>query len=134
MSKENVEIVRRFLERAQEEPDAVWDIFEDRAEWEVPDAVTAPDLAGVSRGPDGVRRWFSRWVGAFEDWNYEVEEMLSGENTVAAHIHQWGRGKTSGVPVDQRFWQVWTLRDGKAVRVTHCLDRIEALEAAGLSE
>ena len=34
MSQENVEIVRRFLEGAQETPDAVWDIFDEEVEWD----------------------------------------------------------------------------------------------------
>jgi hypothetical protein len=34
MSQENVEIVRRFLEGAQETPDAVWNIFDEEVEWD----------------------------------------------------------------------------------------------------
>jgi hypothetical protein len=43
-----------------------------------------------------------------------------------------GRGKGSGAPVEARFWQVWIMRDGKAVRVTHHIEKADALEAAAL--
>ena len=42
--------------------------------------------------------------------------------------------KAGGVSVDNHFWQVWTLRDGKVIRSTHHWEKAEALEAAGLSE
>jgi ketosteroid isomerase-like protein len=44
-----------------------------------------------------------------------------------------GRGKGSGVEVDTEGAHVWTLRDGKAVRLEIFADRIRALEAVGLA-
>ena len=117
--KENAAAVRRFIDQARDDPDAVWGIFDESVEWELAGAVTAPDLAQTWHGPDAVREFFRRWTGAFDEWDYEVEELIERSDTVAVRIHQWGRGKGSGVPVDSRFWQVWTMRDGKAVRVTH---------------
>ena len=83
------------------------------------DSLSLPDFPASCHGPDGVREFFRRWVSTFADWDYEVEEVLDRRDVVAVRIHQWGRGRESGVEVEQRFWQVWTLRDGKAVRVTH---------------
>ncbi len=78
--------------------------------------------------------FFRRWVSAFDEWGYEWGELIEGDDRVVVRIHQWGRGKGSGVAVDDRFWQVWTLGDGKVIRVTHHRDRERALEAAGLQE
>ena len=133
MSQENVEIVRRFLEGAQETPDAVWNIFDEEVEWDT-GYWSAPDFPERTYGPDAVREFFRRWVGAFDDWGYVVEELIEGQNSVVAQIHQWGCGKGSGVRVDEHFWQVWTLREGRAVRVRHATERADALEAAGLRE
>jgi ketosteroid isomerase-like protein len=133
MSEETVEIVRRFLAQAQEAPDAAWVIFDDQVEWET-QALASPDFPRTARGPDAVREFFRRWVGAFDEWGYEAEEFVDGPNAVAVRIHQWGRGKGSGVQVDNRFWQLWFLRGGKAVRVTHAADRDHALKTAGLLE
>jgi ketosteroid isomerase-like protein len=133
MSHENVRSVRRFMERAREDPEGVWDIFGRDVLWEV-GALAIPDVPATFRGPDGVREFFRRWVGAFEDWAYEVEEVIDAGDAVAVHLHQWGRGKGSGATVDLRFWEVWIMRGGKAVRVTHRLEKADALEAAGLSD
>jgi ketosteroid isomerase-like protein len=133
MSQENVKIVRRYLHRAQEIPDAAWDIFDEAVEWEV-GIFSLPDSPSSFHGPNGVRDFFRHWVGPFEDWGYSVEELIDGQEVVAVRIHQWGRGKGSGATVELRFWQVWSMRDGKAVRVSHHLDKAEALEAAGLSD
>jgi ketosteroid isomerase-like protein len=51
-----------------------------------------------------------------------------------AHIHQRGRGKVSGVTVESRFSQVWTLRKGRIVHATHHGERADALAAAGVEE
>jgi hypothetical protein len=48
---------------------------------------------------------------------------------VLVRIHQWGRGKGSGATVDGRFWQAWVIRDGRAQRVTHHVEREGALAA-----
>jgi ketosteroid isomerase-like protein len=44
----------------------------------------------------------------------EVEE-LAGH--VVASMRQRGRGKASGAEVDHRFTHVWTVRDGRAIRL-----------------
>ena len=48
--------------------------------------------------------------------------------------HHQGRGQASGVEVDTRFYEVYTLREGKVSRVDEYIERAEALEAVGLSE
>jgi ketosteroid isomerase-like protein len=131
MSQENVKAVRRFMDLAPTDPETVWDIFAADVEWDV-DELSIPDFSGRSHGPEGVKAFFRRWIGAFEDWGFEVEEVIDGGDAVLLHLHQWGRGKGSGASVDGHFWEVWIMRDGKAVRVTHQLEKADALEAAGL--
>ena len=134
MSQENVEIVRRFLDGAHENPDAVWDIFDEGVVWEI-GPLRVPDLPATSRGPDEVREFFRRWAGSFEDWGFEAEEPVPiGRNGVVVRIEQWGRGKGSGARVDLRFWEAWDMRDGKAIRVTHHYEKADALDDIGTSD
>ena len=131
MSEENVEIVRRFLDGAHRDPDAVWDIFDATVVWEI-GPLRIPDLTAACHGPDEVREFFRRWVGSFDDWGFETEQVAPcGQNGVVARIHQWGRGKGSGATVELRFWQAWEIREGKAVRVTHHYEETAALEDLG---
>ena len=46
----------------------------------------------------------------------------------------WGRSKSTGVQVEMHFGQVFTLADGKQLRMEMYADPAEALEAAGLAE
>ena len=132
MPADEVEIVRRFIETAADDPDSAWSVLAEDVEWQVA-ALTVPGFPAAFHGPDGVREFFRRWVGSFEDWGFEAEEYLAGPDAVVVQLHQWGRGRGSGAAVDLRFWQVWWLRDGEAVRVAHELDRGVALGAAGLT-
>lgn len=95
-------------------------------EWD-PGNLGAPgDYVGV----DGVLRFFREWVGAFSEWGYDVLDIFEAGDCVVAEMHQWGTGKASGARVEQHWWQVWKLRDGKAVRGTNHVTREEALAAA----
>ncbi len=88
----------------------------------------------VYEGTDGVAAFLSEWVGAFEDWELELEALHDAGDRVVALVHQRGKSKEAGMPVEMSFAQVWTLRDGKQARMEMYSDRDEALAAAGLSE
>jgi ketosteroid isomerase-like protein len=132
MSQENVEFVRRMLDQAEDDPEAMYECLADDVEWEASE-LELPGRA-TYHGPEGVREFFRDWVGAFEAWGYEAEEFIDAADATVVQIHQWGRGKGSGVAVDNRFWQVWTVRNGKVIRATHHFQKARALKAAGLSE
>jgi len=132
MSRENVELIFRVLDQARHDPTALWNVLDDEVRWEV-GALDIPDSGGTWHGPAGVREFFRRWVGPFDEWSYEFGDAIDAGDSVVVHIHQWGRGTGSGVTVESEFWQVWTIRDGKVVRGTHHPEKAEALEAVGLS-
>ena len=129
--RENIEVVRRMLDEVQERPEALYEILDEDVEWETGDFGLPSPATG--RGPETIRAFFRSWIGAFEDWGFEVEELIEGKDSVVVRIHQWGRGKSSGVAVDNRFWQVWKMRDGKVIRATNHIEKADALRAAGLS-
>ncbi len=57
----------------------------------------------------------------------------SGDKVVVA-LRVTAKGKETGIPVEQHLAQVWTMRDGKAVRAQTYPTQAEALEAAGLRD
>jgi ketosteroid isomerase-like protein len=134
MSEENVEIVRKAI--AYE-----YDGVGDRAEAEAifdPQVVMNPIHEGLDEepayGPDAMRDDWKRWASAFEELNVTFEEIIDAGDQVLVVAHHHGRGRKSGVMVDARYYEVYTLRDGKVSRVDEYSERDEALEAAGLSE
>jgi ketosteroid isomerase-like protein len=132
MSQENVEIVREMLDAFNRgDYEASLAFLDEHVEWHDPPHVPG---AGVHRGPEEVRRWFLRWMGAWESYTAEAEELIdAGDQVVVVHYER-GRGKVSGAEVDQRFANLFDLRDGRIVSRRPFLDRTEAVEAAGLSE
>jgi ketosteroid isomerase-like protein len=132
MSRQNVEMIERVLDQAHDHPAALWEALDEEARWEVGE-LEIPDAGTSWRGPAGVREFFRKWVGAFDDWGYEIGELIDAGDSVVVETRQWGRGKGSGVPVENHFWAVWTIRNGKVVRATHHPERATALEVAGIA-
>jgi ketosteroid isomerase-like protein len=134
MSEKNVEIVRKAI--AYE-----YDGVGGRAEAEAifdPQVVMNPIHEGLDEepayGPDAMRDDWKRWASAFEELNVTFEEIIDAGDQVLVVAHHHGRGRKSGVMVDARYYEVYTLRDGKVSRVDEYSERDEALEATGLSE
>jgi ketosteroid isomerase-like protein len=132
MSKENVEIVRRaYAAWSRDDRDPALAFFADDVVWtparEDPDP--QPHL-----GPEGVRRFWAQWEELFDDLRIEPEELIEVGDRIVSRLHFTGRGKGSGIDVDQRVYQVFEFRDNSIVRIDEFYDRAEALEAAGLSE
>ena len=88
----------------------------------------------VYRGREGVAEAMRVWSGTWEDWNVEMEEIIDAGDHVLLIARESGRGKGSGIEIDQRIFAVFTLRGGRIVRWKGFIDRNEALEAAGLQE
>ena len=126
----NVEIVRRAF---------AYEVYGvgDRAEAEAifdPNVVMNPTEEGPSYGLDAIRDNFERWASAWEDLQVTAEEFLdAGDRVLVTEDHR-GRGRGSGIEVDTRLYSVYTVCDGKVVRMDQFTDRPEALEAAGLWE
>jgi ketosteroid isomerase-like protein len=87
-----------------------------------------------SYGPDAMRDDWERWASAFDELTVPFEEFIDAGDQVVVVAHHQGRGRKSGVAVDARYYEVYTVRGGKVSRVDEFAEREEALEAAGLSE
>ena len=127
MSRENVELARKGYEAfAERDLDAVFELFD--PEIEAHDPPEMPD-ATVHRGHEAVRRDWERTYDVFEEFSVEVEELLDYGDDVIVHLRYRGRGAESGADVDASMAHVWTVRDGKAIRLRQFLDANQALEA-----
>jgi ketosteroid isomerase-like protein len=96
--------------------------------------VARPDL-GVYRSLDGFRRFVDQVDGMSERFQIEPEEFIEAGDNVVIAVRLSGKGRDSGVEPEMRLFSIWTLREGKVVRVTGGYrDRAEALQAAGLRQ
>jgi ketosteroid isomerase-like protein len=104
-------------------------------EFEMRQADSIIDTAGVFHGPDGIRDSLRELRGSFEGLTFEGEEFLEAPGgEVVVFIRVRGRGVGSGLDIDNRIAWVWTFRDDEAVRLVVYEDRADALEAVGLTQ
>ena len=90
-----------------------------------------PDSA-IHRGIDAIRRQFERWHEAYPDLQVKPLEAKGNGDRVFLWVRFTGHGAASGVPMEMEIAHVYTMREGKAVRVVEYFDKAEALE--GLRE
>jgi ketosteroid isomerase-like protein len=137
MSRENVEIARRACEAAWRRPKPDFDTLNALAH---PDheMFTVQSLVegGGYRGARGFREWLASWGEMFgEDWEASVTQTTPVDDERVL-VTGWmkARGVRGGVPVEQEFWVVMRVHEGRVIRSAVHTDRDQALEAAGLSE
>jgi ketosteroid isomerase-like protein len=115
LDRDDIDVVREFIH-----PEA-----EMRDRPEIPDATTYV-------GWDGVLLSIRASREIFEDFHFVPERFLENEDKIVVIIRMVGKGRTSGVPVEERIAHLWTIRDGLGVALQAYTSPVEALEAAGL--
>ena len=129
MSQENVEIVRETYQAFErEDPAVLLGLLAPDIEWQ------SVEDTEPRQGVDGVVESLSGWFEVWEEFHIQPEQFIDGGQHVIAVVKEWGRVNGSESEVSERFFQVWTMRDGKISRFREYKTKREALEAAGLSE
>ncbi len=130
-----MDVVRRVYEAvARRDTEGVLELYADDIEWD--DSGTAPARlygGGIYRGHDELRAWFREWYTAWDDLEDEVLELIDAGEYVISVVKNRARGRQSGLEVTFDNSGVWTIREGKVVRVAWFETREEALTSIGLS-
>ena len=87
----------------------------------------ASPVARVYRGRAQVRRYVEDWLGTFESLRLELEDPTQVADRVVVVVRGHGRGRASGVELESRFCQVWTLRHGTALAMEEHATREQGL-------
>jgi ketosteroid isomerase-like protein len=131
MSRENVEIVRRMYEAFHGgDADGALAYFD-------PEVVADHSrrlAGGIGHGREELRRIITEWVGTWEGFREEVEEIRDLGSLVFAIATQRGRGKGSGIEVENRYALLYEVQAGKITWMATYPEPADALEAAGLRE
>jgi ketosteroid isomerase-like protein len=71
----------------------------------------------------------------WEDWRGDIDRVVDlGSDRLAVFGRFRARGHGSGAEVSGRYGQLWSIREGRILRVRTYANPEEALEAAGLRE
>ncbi|MGH2986195.1 MAG: nuclear transport factor 2 family protein [Solirubrobacterales bacterium] len=130
MSEENVERVRKFIAAYNRRDfDTAVEHFDPEIEWVLP----ARQRSDSGRGPDAAIRFFEDIDETMEELRLEPQEFIDAGDRVATRLRHHGRGKGSGVEIDEELYhQVATFRDGRIVRMEYFGSWEEALAATGV--
>jgi ketosteroid isomerase-like protein len=127
---ENVEIVKRgFSAFDQGGVEALLEFVHEDFE-----ASTPPGLASepdTYRGHAGVRRYFDSFYEVMDAIRWESHAFHEVGDKVVVEFTLYARGKSTGLEFGQQAVQVWTLRDGKGIRLELFPTLEEATAAVG---
>ena len=115
MSAENVETVRGIYECwAEGDFRGGMEFYDSEMEF-----VLSPDFpdTGTYRGQDAISAYMRGFLEPWQRLAIAAENIADAGDTVVASVVQSGVGVGSGVPVEVRYVQVWTFRDGRVVRL-----------------
>jgi ketosteroid isomerase-like protein len=84
-------------------------------------------------GVGGFRQLWLDWLEPWAEYHVGVEELVDSGDRVVALIRDRGRRADMDAEVELTAGSVWTIRDGRIIRVEFCT-REDALFAAGRSE
>ncbi|MDQ3103330.1 MAG: nuclear transport factor 2 family protein [Actinomycetota bacterium] len=132
MSEENVETVRGIYRE--------WERGNFRAGTDLFDHDTVLVLrtplpeAGTYRGPEEIRGYMLSFLETWDDAAIEGESFIAVGDRVVVGVHQQATGIESSIPVAMRYFQVWSFRGGRILRIESIRERDQALEAAGLRD
>ena len=134
MSQENVEIVREALESAlagdQEKMAQLVD-----PEVEFHGTVGGLQEGQIAHGQSEIDQTFeSEDLEAWEERRLEPEEFIDAGDNVVVLLHEYRRGKGSGVELEADTALGVAVSGGRVVRIQGYMDRAAALQAVGLSE
>jgi ketosteroid isomerase-like protein len=129
MSRENVEIVRRFVWAFENDRDVFRDLLHPEVEW-FPFEEDRTRLYGIDAAIGNRDAWLDTW----DEHRLDLEELIEEGDSVVASVHLIARGKASGVAVDARIYPQFKVRDDKVVYIFDHESRAAALEAVELRE
>jgi ketosteroid isomerase-like protein len=132
MSQENVEAIRRVYEGVSARLETPPELFD--PEYAFDNTEVWPDIAEVL-GFEAAQKAMREYWETFAAYRVEIEEVIHADDgRVVNAVRDGGRMRGTDAEVWNRFFHVWTFRDGRIVRLSVHTDRGRALEAAGLRE
>lgn len=133
MSQENVKVVRQFFDARNRRdidallaclhPEARFDLMESRSPYR-----------GTYLGHEQIRRLFVDIFDAWDDFELSLADPIAAGDLVVVSVLVNATGQGSGVQLQAQGANVFTVKDAKIAQFRLFQGRVEALEAADLSE
>jgi len=132
MSQENVESVERAYSGGDDIDALVIEAM--HPDVELLGAIGGMEEGTTTVGREAVAQALSVDSEIWAERRLELRRAIDAGDRVVALVHEYRRGKGSGVTVETDIALIYGFRDGKVVRIEPYMNQAEALAAVGLSE
>jgi hypothetical protein len=130
MSHENVEIVRALNDSFNAGEEDWPRFYHPEAEFHMPREWPEDR---VYYGPEGVKKGGDAWNESFDEYRWDVDELIDVGDSVVALVHHRGRIGGSTEWIEREVGAIFEVHSGQVTKVRAFLSWDEAREAAGLS-
>src|SRR4029078_4256405 len=119
MSEENVEVMRKVLERfrdltPEETPQFAAEFWDPNADYYP--AQKFPD-AKPCHGQEEMAHYLADYLGAWDRFEFEINRLIAvGDDRVLSHVTVRADGRRSGLKLNDDFFQCVWLRNGRILR------------------
>jgi ketosteroid isomerase-like protein len=132
MAQENVEVIRAVMRGFNERDESLIERYDEQVEYRLIGGFA--ELAGPTlKGREAVLSFAWELIETLGA-EMEIERLCEVDDRVLLIARTVGAGDESGVPIVQRWGQVYTFRAGKIVAVDNYWNAADALEAVELSD
>jgi ketosteroid isomerase-like protein len=130
MESENVRRIREGFEALREHgPEALIPLIADDFVVTTPPSLSSEPDTYV--GPEGIRRYFDSFYDAMDRVEFIGRSFEEIGDRVLVDFTLRARGRTTGIEAEQHGFQLWRIRDGRAVELELFPTEQEARQAAG---
>ena len=125
--QQNIEIVRRGYEAfGHGDMNTLLGLFDEQVEWISPGPADLP-TAGRRTGRQQIAEFFSVLNDTFEIQRFEPREFIAQGDRVVVTGVDTSRVKATGKVIEGEWAHIFTLKDGKVVRIQEYVDTAEAV-------
>jgi len=86
------------------------------------------------KGPDGVREFFGEWLENWQEYRSEPVDFVEAGEGMLVHTKQTGKGRLSGIEINQDLFIAFRMRDGKFIEYSLFAEREDALASLGSAD
>ena len=130
MAPTNVDRFERIQSAWREQRRLGPDLLAEDAEWVNPDGAVEP---GTRSGAEAFNAAIDAVYEGWDESRFEYDRVIDAGDDVVALGHLRARGRAVNAEVRQPHGQIWSFRDGRAVRMRWFHTHSETLEAAGIA-
>ena len=132
MSEGHIELVRRtYAAWNRGDISGLIELTHPDFQWVEPREIVG---ASGGRGRPGFERYLRSFSEVWQEFSWHPETFRHAGDLLLVVVREVGRGRLSGARVEQRLAHLWTIRNGRSVRMERYVDQRQALARLSAGE